>query len=78
MRRIVNELGYAGRPLESAQYAELLATAFGDAESYEQLGDAWADAGDAARARIAYGRAVEMDPTRVSARTKLDGLTKKN
>ena len=78
MRRIVNELGYAGRPLESAQYAELLATAFGDAESYEQLGDAWADAGDAARARIAYGHAVEMDPTRVSARTKLDGLTKKD
>jgi dienelactone hydrolase len=78
MRRIVNELGYAGRPVESAQYAELLATAFGDAESYEQLGDAWADAGDAARARIAYSRAIESDPTRASARTKLDGLTKKN
>jgi hypothetical protein len=40
MHRIVNELGYAGRPLESAQYATVLATAFGDAESYEELGDA--------------------------------------
>jgi hypothetical protein len=78
MRRVVNELGYAGRPLESAQYAELLAAAFGDAESYEQLGDAWADAGDAARARTAYGRAIANDPTRVSARTKLDALTKRN
>src|SRR4029077_18702607 len=54
MRRIVHELGYAGPPRESAQYAELLAAAFGDAESYEQLGDAWADAGDVARARAAY------------------------
>jgi len=78
MRRVVNELGYAGRPLESAQYAELLAAAFGDAESYEQLGDAWADAGDVARARAAYTRAIASDSTRVSARTKLDALTKKN
>lgn len=78
MRRIVNELGYAGRPLESAQYAELVVTAFGDAESYEQLGDAWVEAGDNARARMAYSRAIENDPTRVSARTKLDSLTKKD
>jgi len=76
MRRVVNELGYAGRPLESAQYAELLAAAFGDAESYEQLGDAWADAGDVARAREAYSRAIASDSTRVSARTKLDALSK--
>jgi hypothetical protein len=75
---VVNELGYAGRPLESAQYAELLAAAFGDAESYEQLGDAWADAGDVARERAAYSRAIANDTTRVSARTKLDALTKKN
>jgi len=78
MRRVVNELGYAGRPLESAQYAELLAAAFGDAESYEQLGDAWADAGDVTRARAAYSRAIASDSTRASARTKLDALTKKN
>jgi hypothetical protein len=78
MRRVANELGYAGRPLESAQYAELLAAAFGDAESYEQLGDAWADAGDFTRARAAYSHAIATDSTRVSARTKLDGLTKKN
>jgi pimeloyl-ACP methyl ester carboxylesterase len=78
MRHVVNELGYAGRPLESAQYAELLAAAFGDAESYEQLGDAWAEAGDVARARTAYSRAFANDSTRVSARTKLNGLTKKN
>ena len=78
MRHVVNELGYAGRPLESAQYAELLAAAFGDGESYEQLGDAWVDAGDAVRARAAYSRAIASDTTRVSARTKLDALTKKN
>lgn len=78
MQRIVNELGYAGRPLESAQYAQLLATAFGDAEAYEHLGDAWAHAGDTTRARAAYSDAIEKDPSRASARTKLDSLTKKN
>jgi len=74
MVRIVRELGYAARPLEAAQYAELLATAFADAESYEMLGNAWSDAGDVARGRTAYTRAIELDSTRASARAKLDKL----
>ena len=74
MVRIVRELGYAGRSTESAEYAELLAAAFPDAESYEMLGDTWSDAGDVARARSAYVRAIELDPARTSARSKLDKL----
>jgi dienelactone hydrolase len=74
MRRIVNELGYADRRVESAEYAQLLAALFRDAEAYEQLGDAWTDAHDVQRARAAYASALTIDAARASARAKLEKL----
>ena len=64
MVRIARELGYAGRPRESAEYWELTAGIFGDAESLERAGDAWSDAGEVARARRAYQRALSVQPDR--------------
>lgn len=74
MYRIVDELGYADRAREAAQYAELTSRVFADADAYERLGDAWVDARDAGRARPAYQRALALDPSRASARQKLDKL----
>jgi Tfp pilus assembly protein PilF len=45
-----------------------------DADAYEHLGDAWAEAHDTGRARSAYERALVLDPRRASARQKLDRL----
>jgi dienelactone hydrolase len=74
MYRIVDELGYDDRAHEAAEYAELTSRVFADADAYEHLGDAWADAHDAVRARSAYERALVLDPRRASARQKLDRL----
>lgn len=74
MYRIVDELGYDDRAHEAAEYAELTSRVFADADAYEHLGDAWADAHDTGRARTAYARALVLDPRRASARQKLDQL----
>ncbi|MEO8577829.1 MAG: hypothetical protein ABI556_14055 [Gemmatimonadales bacterium] len=74
MLRIANELGYAGRTREEAEYAELITVMFPDAESYEHAGDNWAEVGEAARARSAYEQALSLEPSRKGVREKIAKL----
>jgi pimeloyl-ACP methyl ester carboxylesterase len=71
MQRIVNELGYAGRGKEAAQYAELMTIVFPDATSFEQAGDEWAGARDVERARHDYMEALRLEPNRAGVSDKL-------
>jgi hypothetical protein len=74
MQRIVNELGYAGRLKEAAQYAELMTIVFPDATSFEQAGDEWAGAHDVERARHDYLEALRLEPNRAGLGDKLSRL----
>lgn len=74
MQRIVNELGYAGREKEAAQYAELMTIVFPDATSFEQAGDEWAGAGDVEGARRDYLEALRLEPNRPGLSDKLSRL----
>jgi hypothetical protein len=74
MIRIATELGYANHRRESAEYAELAATAFPDAEVYERAGDAWADAGEKTRALAAYRRSETLEPGRASVKKRISDL----
>jgi len=74
MIRIANELGYAGHPRESAEYAQLAATVFPDAEMYERAGDAWANAGEKRSALAAYRQSEALEPGRASLKTKIAGV----
>jgi dienelactone hydrolase len=74
MIRIANELGYANHLRESAEYADLAATAFPDAEMYERAGDAWANAGDKSRALAEYRHAETLEPGRASLKPKIAGV----
>lgn len=74
MFRIANELGYAGRPTEAANFAAVTTAVFRDADSYERAGDAYAEIGDAANAIMAYEAAKLADPNRSSVIEKLSKL----
>jgi pimeloyl-ACP methyl ester carboxylesterase len=74
MLRIVNEQGYAGRPREAAEYAQLLTIVFPDAASFERAGDEWAGVGEKAKARAAYQAALRLEPDRAGLRDKVTGL----
>ena len=74
MQRIVNELGYAGREKEAAQYAELMTIVFPDAAAYEQAGDEWAGTRDVERARHDYLEALRLEPNRAGLDEKLSRL----
>jgi Dienelactone hydrolase and related enzymes len=74
MVRIANELGYAGRPRDEAEYSQLIATVFPDAPAYEHAGDRWAAIKEAARARDAYQHALRLEPGRQGVKDKLSAL----
>ena len=71
MERIANEQGYAGRPREAAEYAQLITIVFPDAAAFERAGDEWSNVGESARARAAYEASLRLEPDRAGVKEKL-------
>jgi hypothetical protein len=74
MMRIANELGYAGRSRDEAEYSQLMTYVYPDADAFEHAGDTWANAKEPVPARAAYERALALDPSRPGIKEKMAAL----